>query len=115
MIGEPGIDEAAMRAALNARLSALDTEDALGREGQQVVELDQQAIGRLSRMDALQNQAMANAQAARRADERRRIRAALTRIDDGEYGYCTECGEPLDPARLRVDPALPRCAACVRG
>ena len=106
-------DEA--RAALTARLAALDAEDALGAEGQKVVELDQQAVGRLSRMDALQSQAMARAQAARRAAERQRIRAALNRLDEGEWGYCTDCGEALEPRRLAADPAVPRCLSCTRG
>lgn len=115
MTGDQQIDLAAIRASLTARLADLEAEDALGKNGQKVVTLDQQAVGRLSRMDALQMQEMAKAQAARRATERRRIEAALARMEDGEYGYCTDCGEVLDPARLSVDPALPRCAACVRG
>lgn len=100
---------------LQARLAALDTEDAAGQAGQKPVELDQQAVGRLSRMDALQNQAMAQATARRRAVERTRILAALRRIDEGEYGFCTECGDEIAPARLATDPAIPRCAACMRG
>lgn len=103
------------RARLLARLAALDAEDAAGAEGQAVVELDQSSVGRLSRMDALQQQAMAQATARRRVAERTRIAAALRRIDTGEYGFCTDCGEPIAPARLKADPAIPRCADCMRG
>lgn len=103
------------KTALHARLAALDAEDASGQAGQKTVELDQQAVGRLSRMDALQNQAMAQATARRRMVERQRIMAALDRLDSGEYGYCTECGDEIAPARLATDPAIPRCAACMRG
>ncbi|WP_137392264.1 TraR/DksA family transcriptional regulator [Rhodoligotrophos defluvii] len=76
------------------------------------VELDQQSVGRLSRMDALQVQAMANA-----VDQRRRARLvllerALRRMDDGEYGYCTGCGEFIGMRRLAVDPATPKCIRC---
>ena len=98
---------------LNARLEELDAEDAAGAEGQQTVELDQQAVGRLSRMDALQNQAMAQAQARRREAERTKIRAALSRPGEGDYGYCTECGEEIAPARLKADPAIALCAECM--
>ena len=101
-------------AALHARLAALDAEDAAGAAGQKTVELDQQAVGRLSRMDALQNQAMAQAQARRRAVERQRIKAALARLAEGEYGYCTECGEEIATARLSADPTTPRCISCTR-
>lgn len=103
------------RAALLSRLTALDAEDAAGQGAQATVELDQQAVGRLSRMDALQNQAMAQAQARRRQGERQKIRAALGRLDDGEYGYCTDCGEDIEAKRLAADPAIARCLYCIRG
>lgn len=103
------------KAALTARLAALDEEDAAGKQGQQTVTLDQQAVGRLSRMDALQNQAMAQATARRRIAERQRIMAALARIDADEYGFCTMCGDEVAAARLDADPAIALCAACMRG
>ncbi len=106
---------ARFRVRLEADLAALDAEDALGAEGQKVVELDQCAVGRLSRMDALQGQAMAKATQARRAASRTRIRAALARIEAGEFGYCAECGEEIAPKRLELDPAVPTCISCARG
>ncbi|MEM8653804.1 MAG: TraR/DksA C4-type zinc finger protein [Pseudomonadota bacterium] len=103
------------RTRLNDRLAALDAEDAAGQNAQSTVELDQQAVGRLSRMDALQNQAMAQAQARRRQTERQRIHAALKRIDQGEYGCCTDCGEDIEHKRLETEPTIPRCLDCTRG
>ena len=103
------------RAALTARLAEIAEEEDRGRAGQDTVALDQQSVGRLSRMDALQNQAMAKAQGARRAGAVRRIRAALERIETGEFGYCTDCGEDIGAARLDADPTLPRCLSCTRG
>ncbi|KAJ02350.1 TraR/DksA family transcriptional regulator [Sulfitobacter mediterraneus] len=102
------------KTALHARLEALDAEDAAGLDGQKTVELDQQAVGRLSRMDALQNQAMAQAQARRRGAERLRINAALHRLEEGEYGFCTDCGEAVEDARLAADPSIPKCLDCMR-
>ncbi len=107
--------DAEIRQRLMDRLAALDAEDAASAHARAVVDLDQTSTGRLSRMDALQHQAMAQAQARRRAGERLRIRAALERLDDGEYGYCTDCGEAIAPDRLALDPALARCADCMRG
>lgn len=104
-----------VRASLETRLSELDAEDAAGAGGQKTVMLDQQAVGRLSRMDALQNQAMAQAQARRRQVERQRIHAALKRVDEDEYGFCTDCGEEIEPKRLVADPTIPRCLDCTRG
>ncbi len=100
---------------IEARLAALDKEDDLGAEGQQTVELDQQAVGRLSRMDALQNQAMAQAQHARRQAERSRLQAALTRLEEGEYGYCDTCGDNIITDRLHLDPTAMICVDCAKG
>lgn len=103
------------RSQIEARLAALDEENALGRDGQGVVQLDQQSVGRLSRMDALQNQAMAKATQARRDAEARRLTAALARMDEGEYGYCEDCGEEIARGRLELDPAATRCISCASG
>ncbi len=108
------MNEADIRRRLAERVEALEAEDAASAQSRSVVELDQTTTGRLSRMDALQHQAMAQAQARRRAAERSRIGAALQRLDDGDYGFCTDCGEEIAPARLEVDPALARCADCTR-
>lgn len=107
--------KAEFRALIAERLAELDTEDAIGESGQATVELDQQAVGRLSRMDALQNQAMAKATGARRQAERKRLCAALARMDEGEFGYCEDCGDRIAPGRLRLDPAATRCVDCASG
>jgi len=83
-----------------------------GDESAAIVELDQTKVGRLSRMDAMQAQAMAKASAQRRAEMLRRIEAALRRIDNDEYGFCDECGEPINPKRLEFDPTVTLCIGC---
>ena len=57
------------------------------------VELDQQSVGRLSRMDALQGQAMAAGVEARRNARIRAIEAALRRLAEDEFGFCSDCGD----------------------
>lgn len=106
---------ARFRRLINMRLAELNAEDQLGETGQATVELDQQAIGRLSRQDALQNQAMAKATQARRQVERKRLAAALVRMDEGEYGYCEDCGDEIAPGRLELDPAATHCVECATG
>ena len=76
------------------------------------VELDQTRVGRLSRMDALQNQAMAKETERRRQQELLRIDAALERLRNGTYGDCIECGEPIANKRLELDPSALHCIAC---
>lgn len=93
------------------RQELLDLSDA-ARDDRKPVELDQQSVGRLSRLDSMQVQEMAKAANARRTVEVRRIEAALARVEEDDYGWCVECGEVIEPARLALDPAVPRCAGC---
>lgn len=69
----------------------------------------------IERTDHIQEEAANDAMVA--LDERSRrlveeIRAALARIDDGTYGDCEECGEPINPARLEALPTARRCVDC---
>lgn len=78
------------------------------------LELDPSRVGRLSRMDAMQQQAMSQA-AARLVDmEKQRIRTALKRMTSGDYGYCANCEEDIAEGRLRVDPSALTCIDCAR-
>ena len=79
------------------------------------VALDQQSVGRLSRMDAMQVQAMNVAAEDRRQARIRRIEAALARIEAGEFGSCVTCGEDIAPKRLAMDATVPMCIACAKG
>jgi DnaK suppressor protein len=83
-----------------------------GAMSSQTVELDQSRVGRLSRMDAMQAQAMAQASGRRREKALRDITAALARIDSGDYGYCRSCEEPIAEKRLEFDPAASQCIEC---
>jgi DnaK suppressor protein len=78
------------------------------------VHLDQAAVGRISRVDALQAQAMAKA-THRRAELRLvRVRAALERFDDDpeEFGICPACGDDIGLGRLRAYPEAIFCVGC---
>lgn len=96
---------------LSLRQELLDLE-AAAREGRGAVELDQSRVGRLSRMDALQGQAMNQAIGARRQQMLVRLEAALARLDDGEFGYCQECGDIIAERRLEIDPTTLFCTRC---
>ncbi|MBX7458585.1 TraR/DksA C4-type zinc finger protein [Qipengyuania sp. 1NDH17] len=101
-----------VRSHLIARREALEAEDAANADSRDTVELRQDSVGRLSRMDALQQQAMAQATARRRVAERARIEAALARLDEGEWGWCTACGNEIAEKRLAHDPSVARCVEC---
>lgn len=103
------------RPRLEAELAELENQSA-GTSGDRApVELDQQSVGRLSRMDALQQQSMAKAVEQRRLGRQSQLKKALLRIDDGEFGYCTECGEFIGSRRLDIDPTVAHCVRCADG
>lgn len=102
----------AMRKRLVAMREELEDIADTGDDPAAVVRLDQTKVGRLSRMDALQAQAMAKASGDRRAVQLREIDAALRRIDEGSYGDCALCQEPINPRRLDADPAARLCIDC---
>ncbi len=101
-----------LRQELEARQAALREAETSASGTEDVVELDQARQGRLTRMDAMQRQAMSQATGQRRRAELRRIGAALKRIEDGDYGDCLGCGAPIAPGRLAIDPAATRCLPC---
>ena len=100
------------RAALLARQKALAEERQANADSRDTVELQQDSVGRLSRMDAMQQQAMAQAQERRRKAEGVRIKAALERLAEGEWGYCLSCGEEIAAKRLDHDPSVATCVKC---
>jgi DnaK suppressor protein len=79
------------------------------------VVLDQSSVGRLSRMDAMQQQAMAKAMRQKAQLRLSQCKAALSAFDRDEYGLCRKCEEPIGYPRLSAKPEAPFCLACQRG
>jgi DnaK suppressor protein len=101
-----------LRGALERMLDRLERSMLATDRAAAPVELDQTAVGRLSRMDSLQNQGL-----TRNLQERERmklveIQEALGRMDDGSYGRCGSCGEAIPFGRLLVMPETSTCAGC---
>lgn len=115
MTDDPQPDLEAFREILEARLKEITALADVSRDSRAPVTLDQQSVGRLSRMDAIQGQAMALETERRRQAEKQRIEAALARIESGDYGFCAVCDEPIPEKRLQLDPATPVCVDCLRG
>ena len=109
------IDLQAIAARLEARRAELLHLEEVTEEQRRPVELDQSRVGRLSRMDALQDQAMSLETERRRQLELQRIDSALARLAEGEYGFCVNCGEEIAARRLELDPAVPICVDCAEG
>lgn len=106
------MDRNKLKMKLETMRAELERGVAAGESDRAPVELDQTSIGRLSRMDAIQVQAMALASDKRRRSELQRVRAALERIGTEDFGYCDICGEKIAAARLENDPAVRTCIGC---
>lgn len=102
------------RQRLDARKSEIEDISSLSSQARDPVTLDQQSVGRLSRMDAMQQQAMNQATEQKRKQELVRIEAAERRLRDGDYGYCENCGEEIPDGRLAIDPMAELCVDCAR-
>lgn len=106
------LDVVGLRKKLLQRRAELREIAGTARASLATVELDQSRVGRLSRMDALQMQAMAQEEAGRRERELIRIDQALQRVETEDFGFCVTCDEPIAPKRLALDPAVTICILC---
>ncbi len=84
----------------------------LSEKSSDIVTLDQSRVGRLSRMDALQQQEMAKAGKQRQEQQLILVNRALIRLEENEYGYCLECDEVIAYSRLQIRPESEFCVAC---
>lgn len=112
MAGRRTLNLKTQRAWLETRREELVQRAQISKESRDPVELDQSRVGRLSRMDALQGQAMAQETERRRKLELQRIESALARLDTDDYGYCLTCGEEISRKRIELDPAAAVCIDC---
>ena len=106
-------------AILRGRLVELvaEIENSLGASAESAapVVLDQSSVGRLSRMDAMQQQAMAKATRQQAQLRLTQCQVALSAFDRDEYGLCRKCEEPIGYRRLSARPEAPFCLECQRG
>jgi DnaK suppressor protein len=101
-----------LEAELRRQLQRLEKSMKVSDEALRPVQLDQTAVGRLSRMDSLQNQSMTRNLHEREQVKLARILGALRRIEDERFGRCTECDAEIPFERLLVFPEAPTCQAC---
>lgn len=93
-----------LRSELEARLKA-------NAGDSKPVSLDD-PIGRLSRMDAIQQQQMVAGTRRRMEEQLQQVRAAIGRIESSRYGFCLRCEEPVGYERLKIRPEATLCLEC---
>lgn len=106
------MDEQKYKQALSELKQTLLDDLQRGEQAAEVVELEQNKVGRLSRMDAMQQQAMQKAGRALLQQRLIQVERAFQAIEDGEYGDCQECGEPIPEQRLQIRPETLVCVSC---
>jgi len=108
-LSQEQIDELhALLVALQAKLKELLQTSSKRSE---TVDLDA-PIGRLTRMDAMQQQSMAQAERRRHELRLLQVNAALQAVDNSAYGDCKRCEEPIAFKRLKARPETPFCLSC---
>ncbi|MFT7287319.1 MAG: DnaK suppressor protein [Halieaceae bacterium] len=101
-----------LRKLLLQQREELLEQNASAAESIKPVELDQASVGRLSRMDAMQMQAMALEQQRRRDAQLQRIDVALRHMGEDDYGLCIDCDQAIAVPRLNLNPTATRCIRC---
>jgi len=97
---------------LKLKAKELEAQVEDSRKNAEPVTLDQQSVGRVSRIDAIQQQQMAMANREQSILLQNQVSAALRRVESEEYGFCLQCGEPIGFARLEAQPFTSHCLDC---
>lgn len=105
-------NQAYFKQQLLLKKKAIQLETEVGMDSAAAVTLDQSGVGRISRVTALQDQAISVAAQERRAADLRDIEAALMRVKEGEYGYCQNCGVDIALSRLEINLSTKYCIKC---
>ena len=105
----------AIRADLLRTLTKLERSLKISGENGRARDLEQDTVGRLSRIDAIQNAGLTANLEERERQQLRQVVDALRRIEEGTYGSCNGCGGPIPFERLLVFPETLACTACARG
>lgn len=103
---------AQLKAALLASQASFEEQLQANKSASEAVTLDQTLVGRVSRMDAMQQQQMAISTRAQAEQQLQQIRLALAAMASGDYGFCRRCDESIGFARLQARPETPLCISC---
>jgi DnaK suppressor protein len=104
-------DRATLREHIESRIEEIRTSLLRETGGSSAVTPDN-AIGRLTRLDAMQAGKMTEELRRQRQAELTRLEAALRRVDEEEFGVCAQCEEPIAMTRLLARPDARMCVGC---
>ena len=101
-----------LQESLQRQLQELIEQLQISQQAAAVVTLDQTSVGRVSRIDALQQQSMAISTREKATQKLKRVRLAIQAIADNDYGYCRHCDETIAYKRLLAQPEAKLCLQC---
>lgn len=70
------------------------------------------AIGRISRMDAINNKSVTEAALRKSKDKLEKLKFALSKVDDDDFGRCIKCKKPIPLGRILIMPQARTCVNC---
>lgn len=106
---------AQIRDELLRALARLERSLKASGEAARLSDLEQDTVGRLSRIDAIQNQTVTRSLEERERTQLSQIADALRRMEEGTYGLCGGCGAAIPFERLLIYPETRACTPCARG
>lgn len=90
----------------------LEEQLSISKSAAGVVTLDQTSVGRVSRMDAMQQQSMAVSTREKSNRRLQKVRLALKNMETGDYGFCKKCDDLISSPRLFAQPEANLCLSC---
>lgn len=105
------LDRILLRTKIEASLKQLEEEIAELRELTKPI-APENAIGRVSRMDAINNKSINEAALRKSEEKNKQLKYALSRIDEADFGLCGRCGEAIQEGRIMLMPESNYCVRC---
>ena len=112
LMGVMSMDKKAFKKKIEAEIQSLEEMLPKLEQSAKPVELDQSSVGRVSRIDALGNQAISEQALAKAQTKVKALKGVLEHIDDEDFGDCVVCGQPIPEKRLLVMPEHMVCVKC---
>jgi DnaK suppressor protein len=107
------MDRNELKKQISIKIDRLKDDLVLLREECKPVSPDN-AIGRVSRMDAINNKSVSEAALRKTEEKLVRLSEALTNINDPDFFTCRECSGEIEPGRILIMPESRLCVTCAR-
>ena len=101
-----------LRNLLLKMVKDLDEQLSISKSAAGIVTLDQTSVGRVSRIDAMQQQSMAVSTREKSRRRLKNVKQAINSMNSGDYGYCKKCDELISTPRLMAQPEAKFCLSC---